>query len=197
LYATFNFDLLLLRLSFLPGAPARGGPLLCERRRHNLVGLATNARFCLRFLDLSLTLTPLPKMSASDVSPVRRKSFRRILMRLVKTLFVLVAAILLVIVAYHAAVLSADGGAPIPIPTRVQVADGGAPIPIPTNTLAADGGAPIPIPTLAADGGAPIPIPHILVADGGAPIPIPHSTLSADGGAPIPIPTHNVTLIAA
>jgi hypothetical protein len=69
-------------------------------------------------------------------------------MRLVKTLFVLVAAILLAVVADHAAVLSADGGAPIPIPTRVQVADGGAPIPIPT--LTADGGAPIPIPTTTA-----------------------------------------------
>jgi hypothetical protein len=54
-------------------------------------------------------------------------------MRFVKILFVLGMAILLAGVAMHTAVLSADGGAPLPIPpsASVLVADGGAPLPIP------------------------------------------------------------------
>ena len=52
-------------------------------------------------------------------------------MRLVKILFVLCTATLLFGVAFHTAVLSADGGHPLPIPPATLVADGGHPLPIP------------------------------------------------------------------
>ena len=71
-------------------------------------------------------------------------------MRLVKTLFVLCAAILLVGVAFHTAVFSADGGKPLPAPLAVQssvlLADGGHPLPTPPVALLADGGHPLPTP---------------------------------------------------
>ena len=84
-------------------------------------------------------------------------------MRLVKILIVLCTAILLAGVVFHTAVLTADGGRPMPIPPKkVLVADGGRPLPIPKKVLVADGGRPMPIPPkkeLVADGGRPIPIP--------------------------------------
>ena len=76
-------------------------------------------------------------------------------MRLVKTLFLLGTAILLAGVLLHAAVLSADGGRPMPRPPAVQLGgfvDGGRPMPRPpasrSGLLVADGGRPMPRPPL-------------------------------------------------
>jgi hypothetical protein len=63
-------------------------------------------------------------------------------MRLLKILFGLCTAILLAGVAFHTAVMTADGGRPMPRPP--VVADGGRPMPRPP--LVADGGRPMPRP---------------------------------------------------
>ena len=73
-------------------------------------------------------------------------------MRLVRILFVLWTAILLVAVVFHTAVLRADGGRPYPIPPKAVIADGGRPYPIPPK-------APAAVTVLVADGGRPYPIP--------------------------------------
>ena len=65
-------------------------------------------------------------------------------MRLLKILFVLCTVILLAGVVFHAAVMAAEGGRPMPRPPLV--ADGGRPMPRPP--LVADGGRPMPRPPL-------------------------------------------------
>jgi hypothetical protein len=73
-------------------------------------------------------------------------------MRLLKILFVLCTAILLVGMAVHTAVLAVDGGRPLPEPPNklsVLVVDGGRPLPEPPNkpsVLVVDGGRPLPEP---------------------------------------------------
>jgi hypothetical protein len=64
-------------------------------------------------------------------------------MRSVKVLFVLYTAILLAGVAFHTAVVTADGGKPLSRPPLVV--DGGRPLPRPP-ALVADGGRPLPRP---------------------------------------------------
>ena len=68
-------------------------------------------------------------------------------MRLDKNLFPLCTAILLAGVVFHTAVLSADGGRPLPTPPAQFVADGGRPLPTPpTRPGFLDGGRPLPTP---------------------------------------------------
>jgi hypothetical protein len=64
-------------------------------------------------------------------------------MRSVKVLFVLCTAILLAGAAFRTAVVTADGGRPLPRPPLV--ADGGRPLPRPP-ALVVDGGRPLPRP---------------------------------------------------
>jgi len=70
-------------------------------------------------------------------------------MRSVKTVFVLCTAILLAGVAFRTAVVTADGGRPLPRPPAILLADGGRPLPRPP-ALVADGGRPLPRPPQAA-----------------------------------------------
>ena len=72
-------------------------------------------------------------------------------MRSVKVLFALCTAILLTGAAFRTAVVTADGGRPLPTPPLTLSADGGRPLPTP--------------PVLIADGGRPLPTPPRSVAD--------------------------------
>src|SRR6266849_1244686 len=86
-------------------------------------------------------------------------------MRLAKTLFVLCTAMLLAGVVFHTAVLTADGGRPLPTPPTKSpfVVDGGRPLPTPPAQLVADGGRPLPTPPTKSPffvaGGRPLPTP--------------------------------------
>ena len=85
-------------------------------------------------------------------------------MRLAKTLFALCTAILLAGVVLHTAVLTADGGRPLPTPpNNLFFADGGRPLPTPPAQFVADGGRPLPTPPAqhVADGGRPLPTPSL------------------------------------
>jgi hypothetical protein len=106
---------------------------------HNAVLLSTFSPFLLvyarsRYGAHRARLRPVANLSEEDP------------MRSVKVLFVLGTAILLAGAAFRTAVVTADGGKPLPRPPLVLLADGGKPLPRPPSTLVADGGKPLPRP---------------------------------------------------